>query len=240
MVRSTAHGPARSAIASVSSSTVSSVSASASPMAAMTSSACPGVKRTPSGWVGTGDGRTGSARSTSAGRRWQQADGAARTERLDQGALAPQRALHVGAGRPGDPPPDGQFGRAEDLGVGPAQQAGTAAGPRSAAGSVSACRAIRRAATRLQVRAAGAVDFAVMNADFSLACPIPVTPERAAGANALVIPSPGSARRVMARDRPRGARAPERRPSPAHGGLNRMLPIGHMIRAGRRPRAAAA
>ena len=125
IVRSTAHGPARSAIASVSSSTVSSVSASASPMAAMTSSACPGVKRTPSGCVRhrrrQGRQRARPHRQVGGG---QQVDGAARAERLDQGALLPERAPHVGAGRPGDAPPDRQLGGAEHLGVRAAQHAG--------------------------------------------------------------------------------------------------------------------
>jgi hypothetical protein len=54
----------------------------------------------------------------------QQVDGAAWTERLDQGAVLPERALDVGAGRPGDAPPDRQLGGAEDLRVGSAQHAG--------------------------------------------------------------------------------------------------------------------
>ena len=49
--------------------------------------------------------------------------GAAGAERLDQGAFLPERVLHTGAGRPGDPPPDGELGRAEHLGVRPAEQA---------------------------------------------------------------------------------------------------------------------
>ena len=51
-------------------------------------------------------------------------DSAARAECLDQAALAPQRAPHIGAGRPGDAPPDRQVGGTEHLGVRPAQQAG--------------------------------------------------------------------------------------------------------------------
>ena len=127
MVRSTAHGPARSASASVSSSTVSSASASASPMAAMTSSACPGVKRTPSGWAGTEDGRADSAPvhigRSAAGSRWTVPRG---PNVLTRVRPLPERVLHTGAGRPGDPPPDGQLGRAEHLGVRPAEQAGHA------------------------------------------------------------------------------------------------------------------
>jgi len=51
-------------------------------------------------------------------------DGATRAERLDQGALLPERALHTGAGRPGDAPPDGEFGGAEHLRVRAAEQGG--------------------------------------------------------------------------------------------------------------------
>jgi len=54
----------------------------------------------------------------------QQMDGAARAERLDQGALLPQRALHVGTGCPGGAPPNREFGGAEHLGVRAAQHAG--------------------------------------------------------------------------------------------------------------------
>ena len=53
----------------------------------------------------------------------QQVHGAARTERLDEDAVLPERALHVGAGRPGDAPADRQLGGAKDLGVHAAQHA---------------------------------------------------------------------------------------------------------------------
>jgi hypothetical protein len=104
---------------------VSSLSASASPMAAMTSL----------GLLGAEADRLGMGRH----RRWQ-ADSApvhigrsavdsrctvaARTERLDQGAVLPEGVLDVGAGRPGDAPPDRELGGAEDLGVRCAQHAG--------------------------------------------------------------------------------------------------------------------
>jgi hypothetical protein len=41
------------------------------------------------------------------------------------------------------------------------------AGPRSVAGSVNACLAIRRAVTPLQVMAVGEEDFAVINSHFA-------------------------------------------------------------------------
>ena len=75
-------------------------------MAARTS-ACSALKRTGSGWAGTDDGRADSAAPVHIGRSAAgMMHGAPRTERLDQGAVLPQGALDVGAGRPGDAPPD--------------------------------------------------------------------------------------------------------------------------------------
>lgn len=54
----------------------------------------------------------------------QQVHGAARAERLDQGAVLPKRALHVGPGGPGDAPSDGELRGAEHLGVRAAQHPG--------------------------------------------------------------------------------------------------------------------
>ena len=125
IVRSPAHGPVRSTIASVSSSMVSSASASASPIAAMTSSACSGVKRTGSGCIGTDDGRADSA-PVHIGR--SAVDSRCTVPRgpnvLTRVRSSQSGALHVGAGRPGDAPPDRELGGAEDLGVRSAQHGG--------------------------------------------------------------------------------------------------------------------
>jgi hypothetical protein len=87
------------------------------------------------------------------------------------------------------------------------------AGPRSVAGSVSACRAIRRAMTPLQVKAAGFAGFAVITMHSPRAFPIPVYTGRAAGANALTVPSPDSYR-SGAGDRGRDRTASPPRPGP--------------------------
>ena len=86
-------------------------------------------------------------------------DRAARTEGLDQGAILPEGTLHVGAGRPGDSPPDGELGGADDLGMRTAHHAGDVRGLTSLAGSVKAWRAIRRAVTPVQVRCVGLVSM---------------------------------------------------------------------------------
>ena len=58
----------------------------------------------------------------------QQVDGAARAERLDQRAIDPERALHVGTRRAGDAPRDRELGGLQDLGVRSAQHAGDVGG----------------------------------------------------------------------------------------------------------------
>jgi hypothetical protein len=139
MVRSTAHGPQRSPIASVSSSTVSpsaarpstagSSPASASLIAAMTSAACPSVNRTPSGCCGADEGSADSApvhigRSTAGSRC---------TVPLGPNVLTSVRSSHSA----------------------PHSSPAAPAGSSPADGSASACLPIRRAVTPLQVSTAG-------------------------------------------------------------------------------------
>jgi hypothetical protein len=62
----------------------------------------------------------------------QEVHGAARPERLDQGALGPQGVADVRPGDPGGPQPDGQLGGGQHLGVrDPAHGADDVGGPRS-------------------------------------------------------------------------------------------------------------
>jgi hypothetical protein len=164
IVRSTAHGPARSAIASVSSSTVSSVSASAPPMAARTSSACSEGKRTPSGCVGTDDGRADSAPvhigRSAVGSRWMVPRGpnVLTRVRCAQSARRTSARVALAMRRP--------IESSAALGTwacAPHSTPAMSAGPRSVAGSASAWRAIRRAVTPRQVRVAGVAGFTLMN-----------------------------------------------------------------------------
>jgi len=67
--------------------------------------------------------RPGPHRQVSGG---EQVNGAARAERLDQGALLPERVLHTGAGCPRDTPRDGKLSRAEHLGMRAAEPGGDA------------------------------------------------------------------------------------------------------------------
>ena len=165
IVRSTAHGPARSVIASVSSSTVSSVSASASPMAALTSSAWPGMKRTPSGCAGTDGGRADSAPAhiggSAAGSWWMVPRGPNVLTRVRSSHSARCTSVRVA---PAMRRPIDSSAALSTWACAPHSTPAMPAGPRPAAGSASACRAIRRAVTPLQVSVAGAVAFAVMNA----------------------------------------------------------------------------
>jgi hypothetical protein len=89
--------------------------------------------------------------------------GAARTKRLDQSALLPQRALHVSTGRPAMRRPSESSAALSTWARAPHSTPPMPAEPRSVAGSVNAWRAIRRAVTRLQVRAALVMDLTVMN-----------------------------------------------------------------------------
>ena len=160
IVRSPAHEPVRSTIASVSSSTVSSASSIASPIAAMTSSVCSTVKLTGSGCVGTDDGTADSApvhigrsavdsrctvpRGPNVLTRVRSSHSArctsARVAPAMRRPIESSAALSIWACAPHSTP-------------------AMSAGPRSVAGSVKACRAIRLAVTPLQVIEAGVVRF---------------------------------------------------------------------------------
>ena len=106
-------------------------------------------------------------------RSWQQVDRAARAERLDQGAVLPQRTLHVSAGSACNAAADEISAAVSTWACTPHTTAATPAGSSSADGSVSATRAIRRAVTALQVRDTEDVECAAMRRILPLTHRIP-------------------------------------------------------------------